>query len=211
MKEKQYILHREVVIDLLDRCASNGSMTLAPALIMQLVAGELADICQSYHRGTTVQESLLPRFAALRPSDDQVRAALVRLLEAKKPDGSQFLFTSSRQYLSVFKALVFLGIMSADYGCYARMEAYIARLFATSSVPRILCNQDALSKKCIGKPYTLPLQDWERQRCSKELKSYWPIAVQFLQFLHAECGTWGGSTEEAPNSGPMLVTQGSGQ
>lgn len=195
MNQKQNILNREHVIDILTRCANTGSMALASALIMHEVAKELADICQEYHQGTTVSECILTRFTSLRPTDEQVHAALIRLFDVKKVDGIHYLFSSSRQYFAIFKALVFLSVMTPDYGCYARMEAYISRLFASGIAPRIRCNQDALSKKCIGKPYTLPLQDWENQRCSKELKAYWPVAIQFLQILHEECGTESGSRQ----------------
>lgn len=193
MNKKQNILNREHVIDILARCANTGSLSLASALIMQEVADELADICMSYHHGITAEESILARFASLRPTDRQVHSALIRLLDVRKQDGNHYLFSSSRQYLAIFKVLVFLGIMTTDYGCYSRMEAYISLLFAAGTSPRILCNQDALSKKCIGKPYSLPLQNWEKQRCSKELKSYWPVAIQFLQLLLEECGTKSGS------------------
>lgn len=193
MNKKQNILNREAVINILNHCANTGILALSSALVMQEVSDELADICMSYQHGASVEESILARFESLRPTDEQVHDALIRLLDEKKQDGIHYLFSSSRQYLAVFKVLVFLGIMTTDYGCYANMEAYISRLFANDSSVRLLCKQDALSKKCIGKPYTLPLQKWEALRLSKELKSYWPVAVQFLQFLQEKCGTESGS------------------
>lgn len=190
MNKEQNILNREAVMGILSQLASEGRMASSPAVIFQMVADELTDICVQFQRSSDYTvTSILDRYAALRPTDAQIRCALIALLDAKKNDDTSYLFTTPRQYLAVFKVLVFLGIMNTDYGCYANMETYIAGLFACDAPPRVPCLQEALSKKCIGKPYTLPLSGWEPKRSTKELKNYWPVAVIFLNLLQKESGT----------------------
>jgi len=190
MKEAKKLLNEEAVKSVLNDLALQNRTLEAPGLLMYLLGQELHQITTSYYtRKAADAVSILPHFAHLRPSDEQIRCALIRLLALPATQGTRkFLFSNARHWLAVFKVLHFLNLFNDDYGCMAHMEVFIRRIFADAA-PRIACNQDALTKKNMVKPFKLSLTEWEKQKESKDMRDYWSLALHFLQFLEEECGS----------------------
>lgn len=189
--DKAKLLNREAVVRLLDECARQNRMFEASGLLMQVMGSELRDICREYqaaHQDDHV--SMLTRFRGLNPTNEQLRKAITQLMELEPDKGIRpYLFFSPRQWLSIFKVLCFLGIMTEGYGSMATMEAYVRTLFDGHEQPRVRCVQDSLTKKNIEAPFKNNLQHWEQHRNDKPLQDYWPIALRFLQILSNECVT----------------------
>lgn len=187
MKDEKMFLNREQVVDFLNVCIRHGKTAEAPGMLMARIGEELANVCSEYYHGEAMpEESVLNRFGSLAPTDGQLRRALDRLLAVPSRTDGRRLFHSPRHWLPVYKVLLFLGYMDDGYGCMARMERCIARLYA-DGVPPVPCRRDDLTKKNMDRPFNAPLRTWEQKRRAPGMESYWQIALRLLQFLHEEC------------------------
>ncbi len=205
MKDERMFLDRERVVDFLNVCIRNGRMAEAPGILMIRLGEELAAVCGEYYHGTDLpEESVLNRFERLAPADGQLRRALDRLLAVPSATGGGRLFHSPRHWLSVYKVFQFLGYMDDAYGCMARMERCIARLYA-DGVPPVVCRRDDLTKKNMDRPFNAPLRTWEQKRRAPGMENYWQIALHLLQFLHEECVTVCVTPDGHPQSCPNLA------
>lgn len=188
--EATNFINAEAVKSLFDQLACQGRLGELPGMLMSLMGKELQDITTRYYATPKAKAvSMLARYAHLRPTDDQLRRAIDRLLMLPS-DGSgrrEHLFHNSRQWLAVFKVMQFLGIMNGQYGCMATMEHFVRQLYAGSS-PRVGCRQDALTKKNAESPFNRSLSDWEVHQHSTDMQHYWPLCCHLLQFLSEECG-----------------------
>ena len=174
-------------MELLNVCIRNGKTAEAPGILMIRIGEELAAVCAGYYQHAELPtESVLNRYENMRPDDAQLRRALDRLLAVPSRTGDKRLFHSPRHWLSVYKVFLFLGYVDDAYGCMARMERCIARLYA-DGVPPVPCRRDDLAKKNANRPFNAPLRTWEQKRSAPGMESYWQIALQLLQFLHEEC------------------------
>jgi len=187
MKDERMFLDREQVVDFLNVCSRSGKMAEAPGILMIRLGEELVAVCGEYYHGKAMpEESVLDRFECLAPTDGQLRRAIDRLLAVPSRTGDKRLFHSPRHWLSVYKVFLFLGYVDDAYGCMARMERCIARLYA-DGVPPVPCRRDDLAKKNANRPFNAPLRTWEQKRSAPGMESYWQIALQLLQFLYEEC------------------------
>lgn len=185
------LLNREAVIRLLDQLNLQGMTLDAASLMMCTIGQELHEITTSYYASKSAEPvSILPKYAHLRPTDEQVHRALVRLLDAPASTGTRsYLFYTNSQWLAVFKVLNHLRILDNEYGCMSRMEQYIRRIFCGQST-RIKCTQGSLNKKN-DSPFTKPLAEWEKLKDTTVMRDYWPMCLKFLQLLEAESITDG--------------------
>lgn len=188
---KSYLLNEGAVKSILDEIIRQNRLMEAPGILMTLVGKELQQLCAAYAQPVqSASQSVLTRYAHLRPVDEQIHRALVHLLEVPADKGTRlYRFFSPRQWLCVFKVLQFVGVLKADYGCMAHMEVFIGHLFDGHQPPRVRCVQDSLTKKNIERPFSGTLQEWEQSRESHDMRDYWPLALLFLQFLADECVT----------------------
>lgn len=186
---KSYLLNEGAVKSILDNIVRQNRLMEAPGIIMSIVGKELQQICAAYAQPVqSANQSVLTRYAHLRPDDEQIYRALVRLLEVPADKGTRkYRFFSPRQWLCVFKVLQFVGVLKDAYGCMAHMEVFIGHLFEGHQSPRVRCVQDSLTKKNIDRPFSGTLQQWEQNRESHDMRDYWPLALLFLQFLADEC------------------------
>lgn len=188
---KSNLLNEGAVKSILDEIIRQNRLMEAPGILMSMVGKELQRLCADYANPlASANQSVLTRYAHLRPNDEQIRHALDRLLllPADK-DSRKFRFFSPRQWLAVFKVLTFLGTLKEGYGCMAHMELFISHLYEGHESPRVRCVQDSLTKKNTSRPFSLDLRGWELNRETPDMRDYWPLALAFLQFLGDECVT----------------------
>lgn len=188
---KPHLLNEGAVKSILDEIIRQNRLMEAPAILMTMVGKDLQRICADYANPlVSANQSVLTRYAHLRPNDEQIRRALIRLLDVPATKGTRkHAFFSPRQWLCVFKVLAFLGTLKEGYGCMAHMELFINHLFEDHDAPRVRCVQDSLTKKNITRPFSLDLNGWEQNRETPDMRDYWPLALAFLQFLADECVT----------------------
>lgn len=198
--EAKLLLNREAVINLLDQINLQGMTLDAASLMMCTIGQELHDITTSYYASKSAEPvSILPKYAHLRPTDEQVHRALVRLLDvpANKGKGKRsYMFHTNSQWLAVFKVLNFLKKLDSEYGCMSHMEQYIGRIF-NGQTPRVKCTQGSLNKKNVFM-FAKPLVGWEKQKDTTAMRDFWPVCLKFLQLLEAESIT-DGTTAEREN------------
>lgn len=183
------LLNREAIKDLMKNCISKNHQYDAPGIIMMHIGEELQQILAENAKSVSTSEwSDLTEYAHLKPSDDQIRRALDLLMQEKAKRGKRpMLFFCPRQWLAVFKVLVFLGLKQEGHGSMAAMENYIHLLYIGHEAPRVVCNLDALSKKNLVSPFNRSLTEWEDNRAKPELRDYWPVALTLLQHLRNVC------------------------
>lgn len=155
---------------------------------VDLMAQLSMELAQQLHRieaqrrmATNKEENPLQRFASLRPTHDQIRTALLRLLEMPCPtDSSKPLLWQKQHWLAVMRVLQFLGIIGTDYGSRQNFVAYINCLMgkrfhpiAASSIKRIDSER----------PFNRPLQEWYGKLHAERTKYYWDISMIFLECM----------------------------
>ena len=122
----------------------------------------------------------LAAYANLRPSDEQMRRALLALLEEVGEDGKR-VFRFQNQWLAVTEVLVFLRLIEGGFGKYAATEQYVNQLFPDGL--RIACKQRDISMKSGGYPFNKDLTVWEKHKQEKRVKPFWIIAECLLRSL----------------------------
>ena len=122
----------------------------------------------------------LAAYANLRPSDEQMRRALLALLEEVGEDGKR-VFRFQNQWLAVTEVLVFLRLIEGGFGKYAATEQYVNQLFPDGL--RIACKQRDISMKSGGYPFNKDLTVWEKHKQEKRVKPFWAIAECLLRSL----------------------------
>ena len=122
----------------------------------------------------------LAAYANLRPSDEQMRRALLTLLEEVGEDGRR-VFRFQNQWLAVTEVLVFLRLIEGGFGKYAATEHYVNQLFPEGL--RIACKQRDLSMKSGEYPFNKGLAVWEKHKQEQRVKPFWAIAECLLRSL----------------------------
>lgn len=122
----------------------------------------------------------LAAYAHLRPSDAEVRRALLTLLEAVDEDGRR-VFRFQNQWLAVTEVLVFLRLIEGGFGKYAATEHYVNQLFPEGL--KIACKQRDLSMKSGEYPFNKDLVVWEKHKQEQRVKPFWNIAECLLRSL----------------------------
>lgn len=125
------------------------------------------------------EENPLQRFASLRPTHDQIRTALLRLLEMPCPeDSTKKLIYKKSHWLAVMRAMQFLGVVSSNYGARQEFVDYLHGLFPDKNLGIMAANLKAIESES---PFNRILPDWYGRLASQRAKYYWRISITFLE------------------------------
>ena len=134
---------------------------------------------ESSHRPQTPNP--LARFAGLHPTEEQIRQALLSLMEMPHPDGKgRKLIYYKSHWLAVMRALQFLGVRCTEYGGKEEFVRLVNGLMAEDASK--LTNQSFRSVE-YDKPFIYPLSSWYSHLKKRKEKYYWRIAITFLDYL----------------------------
>lgn len=123
----------------------------------------------------------LARFAGLHPTEEQIRQALLSLIEMPHPDGKgRKLIYYKSHWLAVMRALQFLGVISTEHGGKEEFVRLVNGLMAEDASK--LTNQSFRSVE-YDKPFIYPLSSWYSHLKKRKEKYYWRIAITFLDYL----------------------------
>lgn len=117
-------------------------------------------------------------FTSLQPTDEQLRTALLRLLEMPCPgDSSKLLVRQKQHWLAIMRVLQFLGVIDTEYAARQRFAEYVNDLLK-DSIPPI----DASSMKHIESesPFNRPLPEWYGRLHNERARYYWNISLTLL-------------------------------
>lgn len=120
-------------------------------------------------------------FASLRPTREQVRIALLRLLEMPCPnDIARRLISRKSHWLAVMRALQFLGVVSTNYGARQEFVDYLHELLPDNNFKIMATNLKGVESES---PFNRMLPDWYERLSSPRTKYYWKISITFLECL----------------------------
>lgn len=155
---------------------------------VDLMAQLNIELAQQLHRikarrcmATTQGADPLQPFAALRPTPEQLRTALVRLLDMRCPeDSSRKLIYKKSHWLAVMRALQFLGVVSSNYGARQEFVDYLHGLFPDKNLGIMAANLKSIESES---PFNRMLPDWYERLASQRAKYYWRISITLLECL----------------------------
>lgn len=126
----------------------------------------------------------LARFAGLHPTEEQIRQALLSLMEMPHPDGKgRKLIYHKSHWLAVMRALQFLGVISTKYGCRQEFAHYANSVYYGGKG----CFKAKYLKDIeLESPFHRPLTDWYRHLENPRVKYYWEIAILFFDCICRE-------------------------
>ena len=181
---------------LIDRNALRQLRELHPELsqleLAQLLIAELQEALreqQQEERKQMPAEQELASLARLRPTDEQLRRALLRLLALRDGSDRPLLYKKTH-WLAVCRALQHIGRIPQEYGCWTTMERLIGRLLGEEARLYAICDHDEMARKAAGKPYHLPLSRWLACREHSGVTRYLTIAIEFLRLVEVEVAEW---------------------
>lgn len=155
---------------------------------VDLMAQLNIELAQQLHRikarrctATTQGADPLQPFAALRPTPEQLRTALLRLLDMRCPsDSSKPLLWQKQHWLAVMRVLQFLGIIETGYGSRQIFVEYINGLMGNCVQPLTASN---IKRVELEKTLNRPLDEWNGRLHSERTRYYWHISVTFLECI----------------------------
>lgn len=125
----------------------------------------------------------LARFAGLHPTEEQIRQALLSLMEMPHPDGKgRKLIYYKSHWLAVMRALQFLGVISTKYGYKQEFFDYVSRVLSDYVLNFKTENLNNIDSE---PPFNHQLSDWYTHLGNPRLRYYWTIAIVFLEALRA--------------------------
>lgn len=136
----------------------------------------------------------LAAYAHLRPSDEQMRRALLLLLEEVGEDGKRVFWRKSH-WLSVMAVFDFVGVcprrthkdQRASWA-YKAAKQYVERSLALTLPVSLPFDCNLLSKKGVSSPFHKPLTAWESHKDLPDMADYWQVAQRLLLLLRQESG-----------------------
>lgn len=131
----------------------------------------------------------LAAYAHLRPSDAEVRRALLTLLEAVGEDGRR-VFCRKSHWLSIMAVFDFVGVcprrthrdQTASWA-YKAAKQYVERTLALPLPASLSFDCNLLSKKGVSSPFHKPLTAWESYKDRPDMADYWQVAQRLLLLL----------------------------
>lgn len=121
----------------------------------------------------------LEQYATLRPTHDQIRNALLRLLEMPCPeDSTKKLIYKKSHWLAVMRAMQFLEVVSSNYGARQEFVDYLHGLFPDNNLGIMAANLKAIESES---PFNRILPDWYGRLASQRARYYWRISITFLE------------------------------
>lgn len=187
MKETIF-LNEDAIKSMLDEYSRQNKREDAEYEISAKLNEQLHLLIKAYLASKPEQKSsILERYKHLNPNSEQIRTALIMLLN-KKTDNGKDLFCQKNHWLSVFKVLCFLGIKKEIYACIADIEKYVMNLNLGIDKPFCKSFADALHKKNV-ESFHGDLYKWEKAKDQKGMNDFWLISITFLQILEEICET----------------------
>ena len=120
-------------------------------------------------------------FTSLRPTREELRTALLRLLEMPCPsDGSRRLIHKKSHWIAVMRAMQFLGVVSCKYGARQEFVDYLHELMPDRDLGIVAANLKGIESES---PFNKKLADWHGRLCSQRARYYWRIAIAYLECL----------------------------
>lgn len=120
-------------------------------------------------------------FTSLRPTREQQRTALLRLLEMPCPeDGTHKLIQKKSHWLAIMRVMQFLGVVSTNYGARQEFVDYLNELLPDRDLGIIAANLKGIESES---PFNRGLADWYGRLHSQRAKYYWRIAIAYLECL----------------------------
>lgn len=146
------------------------------------------ELAQLLHRieaqrrmATNKEENPLQSFTSLRPNQEQIRTALLRLLEMPCPeDSSRKLIYKKSHWLAVMKVMQFLGEVSYNYGARQEFVDYLNNLLPGNKLGITAANLKGIESES---PFNRKLPDWHERLNTPRAKYYWRISITFLECL----------------------------
>ena len=136
----------------------------------------------------------LAAYAHLRPSDEQMRRALLALLEEVGEDGKR-VFGRKSHWLSVMAVFDFVGVCPRrthkDHRvswAYNAAKLYVERTLSLTLPASLSFDCNLLSKKGVSSPFHKPLTAWESHKDLPDMADYWQVAQRLLRLLRQESG-----------------------
>lgn len=118
-------------------------------------------------------------FTSLHPTHEQIRNALLRLLEMPCPeDGSRKLIYKKSHWLAVMRVLQFLGAVSSNYGARQEFVDYLNQLLPDRMLGITAANLKSIESES---PFNKMLPDWYGRLYSTRAKYYWRVSIAFLE------------------------------
>ena len=181
-------------IHLIDRNALRQLRELHPELsqleLAQLLIAELQEALreqQQEERKQMPAEQELASRARLRPTDEQLRRALLRLLALRDGSQDRLLLYKKSHWLAVCRALQHIGKVEEDYGCWTTMERLVMRILGNEAEVCVGCAKKDLCRKASERPYHLPLRRWTEYLNQPKVERYYIIGITLLRLLKEEC------------------------
>ena len=180
-------------IHLIDRNALRQLRELHPNLsqleLAQILIAELQEALreqQQEERKQMPAEQELASLARLRPTDEQLRRALLRLLALRDGSDRPLLYKKTH-WLAVCRALQHIGYITEGHGAWVEAECKINALLPMDRKSYPLCSKHEMSRKASTSPFTLSLSKWGKYRSQADTMLYWEISIRFLRILQSEC------------------------
>ena len=181
-----HLIDRKALRQLRELHPELSELELAQILLAELKE-ELLELRQEQQRAQTPVENKLASLARLRPDDEQLRRALLRLLALRDASQERPLLHKKTHWLAVCRALQHIGYITDGHGAWVEAERKINALLPMDRENYPPCSKHEMSRKATTSPFTLSLSKWEKYSLQADTMLYWEISKRFLQFLQAEC------------------------
>ena len=178
MKVQEPIINQQAVCRVLEQNPNVSDLQLVQRVVAEL-AECLSKIRKKEQEQTPV-ESELTSLTRLRPTDEQLRRALLRLLALRDGSDRPLLYKKTH-WLAVCRALQHIGRIDYGRGCWAQAESSLNQWAG-----RQVCEQREISRKAAEKPFHHPLGKWVALAHQPYVSRYWEIAVAFLHLVEDE-------------------------
>lgn len=141
--------------------------------LLDLIIGLLQTIRAQLDQKSEIFE--LQDYKRVDRSDAHVRQAIERLRE-------EHLLSQKVNWLGVLKVLLWTRVLVDDYGCYAKTETYLKRLFPND--PQLNGLANSLNKKCRRDSFLEEnLECWMKDKRQNRYGVHLTIAQRFLTWL----------------------------
>ena len=183
---ENHLIDRKALRQLKEQHPELSELELAQILLAELKE-ELLELRQEEQRAQTPVENKLASLARLRPDDEQLRRALLRLLALRDASHDRPLLHKKTHWLAVCRALQHIGRIEEDYGCWTTMERLILRIMGDEAAKTVGCAKRELCRKASDRPYHLPLRRWPEYLNQPKVERYYSIGIALLRLIQEEC------------------------
>ncbi len=181
-------------IHLIDRAALHRLCDQYPNLsrlqLAQMLIGQLEECLQETRQEEEEApiERNLSQLARLRPTDKQLRRALLRLLDRRDSVTHHPLLCKKTHWLAVCRVLEHIEAIDSGRGRWKALEQLVNQLLCDRKNMYPACDRHDVCRKASEKMFNQPLTGWSRYSNRPEMTTYWDISCAFLHLIAEECG-----------------------